>query len=205
MKKFVFILFLVFFAIPSTVLASIGVGVSTGKIQVTENLYPGTIYSLPNLTVINTGDEPSDYAVGISYMEKQPELKPDVKWFTFSPEKFHLDPGKAQVVTIKLSLPLNAVPGDYFTFVEGFPSKNDNSGGTTVGIAAAAKLYFTVKPANILSGIYYRGLSLYKLYSPWPQRAAIVLAVIVLYLLAKKYLNVQVGLKKENKEEEKKE
>lgn len=196
MKKLVLLLlFLVFIIFPSIAIASIGVGVGTGKIQVTEHLYPGEIYTLPSLTVINTGDETTNYAVGLSYMEKQSEKKPDKSWFSFTPSEFSLDPGKAQVVNIKLSLPLNTVPGDYFAFLEGFPAKKTGT-GTTVGIAAAAKLYFTVSPANIFSGIYYRGLSLWNLYSPWPERVVIFIGLILLWSIARKYLNFSVGLKK---------
>lgn len=202
-KKLVFALFLsaVFVVFPFQVLASIGVGVGTGKIQVTEKLYPGTIYQLPPLTVINTGDQPGDYSVGISYLENQPELKPDKSWFSFNPSEFRLDPGKSQIVDIKLNLPLGAIPGKYFAFVEGFPAKKAGS-GTTVGIAAAAKLYFTIQPANVLSGIYYRGLSLWNLYSPWPERAGILIVIFVAGLLARKYLKIQVGLKKEDQAKE---
>lgn len=199
MKRLILVLVIVFLAFPAVALASVGVGVGTGKIQVTEKLYPGTIYELPTLTVINTGDEAGDYSVGISYMEKQAELKPAGSWFKFSPEKFHLDPGKAQVVTIKLDLPLKTEPGNYFAFVEGFPVKAGGS-GTTVGIAAAAKLYFTVKPANIFSGIYYRVLSIWKINQPWSSRVALAGGIIVVLVLAKKFLNIQIGLKKKQKE-----
>ena len=55
------------------VIAWIGVGVGTGKIQVTEKLKPGQIYILPSISVLNTGDEKGNYKVSIAYHEKQPE------------------------------------------------------------------------------------------------------------------------------------
>lgn len=201
MKKLI-LLFIAFAAVfPTAVLANIGVGVGTGKIQVDEKLIPGTIYELPPLMVLNTGDEPGDYAVGVSYMEKQVELKPDSSWFTFSPSKFHLDPTKAQVVKIKLNLPVRAQPGNYFALLEGFPAKRTTNGNTTVGVAAAAKLYFTVLPANIFVSIYYKIMTFWKVYSPWPQRTSILIAAAPILFLAKKHLNIEINLKKPKKDE----
>ncbi len=61
MRK-IFLLCLLIFLFPTgVVFARIGVGVGTGKITIDENLKPGIIYKLPPLTVVNTGDEASDY------------------------------------------------------------------------------------------------------------------------------------------------
>lgn len=203
MKKILVITLFLLLLLPKYAFASIGVGVGTGKIEVKDKLRPGTIYELPTLTVLNTGDEPSDYEVGVSYHDKQPQLMPPKDWFTFSPAKFHLDPGKAQVVDVKLNLPLRAQPGDYFAYLEGRPAARIESGGTRIGVAAAAKLYFTVVPASPMEAIYYKILSFWKVYSPWPQRVLAVFAGIVIVLTLKKYLHIQIGLKK-NKTEEKK-
>ena len=163
MKRLVFIVTVFFFiAFARDVVASIGVGVGTGKIQVDEKLKPGTIYQLPALGVLNTGDEESDYEVIISYHEKQPELKPQNEWFDFSPQKFHLEPGKIQNVSIKLNLPIKAEPGQYFAYLEAHPVKSSPAQTTTIGIAAATKLYFEITPGNIFSGIYYKILGLLK-------------------------------------------
>jgi len=203
-KKFIFALIFLALVLPNTVFAKIGVGVGTGKIQVEDKLKPGVIYELPPLTVLNTGDEPSDYEVNVSYHEKQPELRPLQSWFIFSPQKFHLEPGKVQTVTIKLNLPVRTAPGDYFAYLEGHPYKKAQSGNTTIGVAAAAKLYFTVVPANLFQGIYYKIISFWKIYSPWTGRITLVLALIILFVLFKKFFNIQVNFRKpteKNKEE----
>lgn len=168
----------------------------TGKIQVEDKLKPGTIYELPPLTVLNTGDEESDYEVSVSYHEKQPQIMPPNAWFIFSPQKFHLEPGKAQTVEIKLDLPVRTEPGDYFAYLEGHPAKKGQSGNTTIGVAAAAKLYFTVVPANVFEGVYYKVASFWKVYSPWPQRFLLLAAVILLLRIFGKFFNIQIGLKK---------
>lgn len=196
MKKVLIAFIFTFLLLPSLAFATIGVGVGTGKIQVDEKLKPGIIYNLPPLTVINTGDIPSDYEVAITYFEKQPQLKPPNNWFNFSPQKFHLDPGKVQVVDIKLNLPIAMTPGDYFGFLEAHPLQKDKAGQTTIGIAAAAKLYFTVVPANIFTGIYYKIVSFWNVYAPWPQRVILLLVIGVVLLFARKYLKINIGLKK---------
>ncbi len=162
---------------------------------VEEKLLPGAIYTLPAFTILNTGDEAGEYDVGVSYVEKQPELKPPESWFNFSPKKFHLEPGGIQVIDIKLNLAINAPPGEYFALVEGRPLKTAAAGVSVIGIAAASKLYFTVLPASTLSGLYYKIKSLWNLYYPWPLVViGVIVAIIVLFFL-KKYLKIQINVK----------
>ena len=200
MKKIIFLtLAISFFIFPAYVLGRIGVGVATGKIIVNDKLKPGIIYNLPPLTVLNTGDVPSDYEVKITYFEKQPQLKPSNDWFIFTPQKFHLDPGKVQVVNIKLNLPIIVKPGDYFGFLEAHPIQKNTTGKTTIGIAAAAKLYFTIVPSNILYGMYYKIISFWEVYAPWPQRVTTFIIIISTILIARKFFNIQIGLKNPQK------
>lgn len=205
MKKVLFLLFFFFlFVFPPLSFAKIGVGVGTGKIQVEDKLKPGMIYELPSLTVFNTGDEEGDYEAAVTYHEKQPELRPLEEWFDFSPKQFHLKPGEAQEVKIKLNLPVKAEPGNYFAYLEGHPLKKAEGGQTTVGVAAAAKLYFTVLPANLVLGIYYRAASFWRLNQPWSNRVAIMIALIIIYWGLRKFLGFQIsfGGKKEKSSDE---
>lgn len=189
-----FILFL--FLIPVFVQGRVGVGIGTGKIVVQDKLKPGQIYNLPHVAIVNTGDEAAKFEVGISQIEKQKELYPTTSWFIFSPHQFQLEPGKVQIVDIKLNLPLNAKPGNYFAFVEGYPLRKSVAGSATIGVAAAAKLYFTVVPANIFFAAFYKAVSFWNIYTPWPERVTIVVAVIILAILFKKFFNIQINLKK---------
>ena len=200
MKRILILTLFLFLLFPSNVFASIGVGVGVGKIQVDQKLKPGTIYELPILTVINTGDEPSEYEVAITYHEKQPELMPPESWFEFTPKKFNLNPGEVQEVKIKLNLPVKTEPGKYFAYVEGHPAKKAENGQTRIGVAAAAKLYFTVVPGSFFEGIYYKALSFWKIYSPWPQRVSILIGILIVLKLFKKFFNIEINLKKKNKD-----
>jgi hypothetical protein len=177
--------------------AKIGVGVGTGKIEVDEGLMPGTIYRLPSISVINTGDIEGSYSLKITYHNQQEEIRPEAEWFKFSPSEFSLEPGQIQVVDITLDLPVKVVPGKYFAYVEAYPlSNNAETGGATVGIAAASKLYFDVEPANAVLGVYYKAVSLWNYYAPWSGRVTLILGAIVVLVVTKKYLNIDIKLKK---------
>jgi P pilus assembly chaperone PapD len=210
MKRIIIFIFLfLFLFLPSRALATLGVGIGTGRIEVNDILRPGTIYTLPSLSVINTGDEASDYKVGISYLNGQQELLTPKEWFIFSPEEFHLKPGEVQVVTIKINLPLKMQPGKYFNYLEAHPTMKNNPGKTTIGVAAAARLYFTVEAANIFQAVYYKVITFWKVYQPWTGRTAILLGVVIVLILIKKFFKIQVNFKmpeskkeKETKEED---
>lgn len=178
--------------------AKIGVGIGTGKIRVDEILKPGTIYQLPSLSVVNTGDLTSSYEVSMSYNEEQKELRPDQKWVKFTPSVFELEPGEVKIVSITLDLPIKTVPGKYFAYLQASPVQKNESGESSVGIAAAAKFYYEVAPANVFVGIYYRLLSLWNLYSPWTERVAGVIALAVVYFVGRKYINIEIKPRKSN-------
>lgn len=183
-----------FFTLKNYAFARIGVGVATGKIIIDEDLVPGIIYDLPPLTVLNTGDEPSEYTVGIAYHEGQSEMKPGEDWFTYRPSRFHLEPNQAQKVEITLNVPIKTEPGDYFAYLEGSPIKKVDNGETTIGIAAAAKLYFTVAPANIFQAIYYRAKSFWIAYSPWTNIASGVVLAVFIIMILKKHLSINIKI-----------
>jgi hypothetical protein len=199
-KLFALLLSLVSVCLLSTfVYARIGVGVGTGKIVVNDILKPGQIYTLPSLTVLNTGDVKSTYKVSITYHEQQPELMPSQDLFQFSPETFDLESGDAKVVNIKLNLPLRVEPGKYFAYLEASPvSTTETAAGTSIGVAAAAKLYFEIAPANIFQALYYKLVSLWKLYSPWSLRITIFIGLVIILLLLRKFLNINISLKKKD-------
>lgn len=203
MKKFIitFAVIIIILILPFAAFGNIGVGVGTGKILVDEPLKPGLIHTIPSLIVVNTGDEPADYSVSIDYRGNQPELKPNKEWFSFEPLQFALEPGQSQIVQIKLTLPIKTNPGDYFAYLEAYPIKKTiASGGATIGVVAAAKLYFTVAPANIWQGIAYRISSFLRMYSPWSWVVLALIAaaaiIIVLKTIFKKFLKIQIKIKR---------
>lgn len=191
-----FLAFFIFLVLPLAVFARIGVGVGIGKMQVEKKLKPGMVLQLPSLPILNTGDEPSEYEATVEYHEGVPELWPPREWISFNPQKFYLEPGKVQQVEVTLSVSVKAQPGDYFCYLEGHPiKKKSGQGGASIGVAAAAKLYFTVVPANIFQGIYYRFISLYSRYHPWDTIILAIIFAAILILLFRKRFKIQIARK----------
>ena len=181
--------------LPLMVLAGVGVGVNLGKIEIDEPLKPGGIYNLPNIGVINTGDEPGEYELDITYHQDQPQMRPLKEWFSFSPSSFHLEPGQSQSVAIKLSLPVRVKPGDYFAYLEAHPIIKAGP-GTTIGVAAATKTYFTIAPANIWQAIYYKISSFLAIYAPWTYVILAMVMGAVIITIFRKFFALRIGIRR---------
>ena len=198
-----FLFFLLFFiAIPArNINANLGVGVGTGQIVVDEVLRPGIVYQLPGITVINTGSIASNYGVTTEFRENQPEKKFDRSWISYDPSSFYLEPGDVQHVRITLNIPVRTEPGDYFAFLSAHPDKVSDSGVTTVGVAAASKLYFTIEPANTLEGIYFRIKSIWINNQPWTNILAGAVVIFALISILRRYINVDINIGKKRSNE----
>ena len=187
--------------LPVVVFARIGVGVGAGKIHINEPLKAGGIYDLPAIPVLNTGDEPAEYIFSVQYHEGQEQitdmgLKPAEAWFNFTPATFPLEPGKVQAVKVTLTLPAKIKPGNYFAYLEARPVKKATTGGvTSIGIAAATQLWFTVAPSNFFQGIYYRFISLYSRYHPWDTIILAAIFIIALLWFVSKKFKFQIARK----------
>ena len=180
---------------PGTALAQAGVGVNVGNIQIDETLAPGGIYTLPSIGVINTGHDPAEYGLRITYRSEQEELQPPEDWFSFNPSQFRLEADQSQVVEVKLKLPLTAKPGDYFAFIEAFPVTTEGGGGVAIGIAAATKLNFTVKPSNVFSASFLWFFHRFRDASPWSWTGVGIFGALVLGFVVYRYvpLRIQIG------------
>ena len=166
--------------------ADVGVGVNLGRIEVDDRLSPGGRYNLPTLGVINTGDEPGDYEVVISYVADQEEKRPPEGWFEFKPQRFFLEPGETQAVDIRISLPSGADPDDYFALIEAHPVSTQE--GVTIGVAAATKLTFTVKPSSQFSAWLLQIRNFFEDNSPFSIVLPPTLAgLLLVYLLARRF------------------
>jgi len=176
-------------------LASVGVGVNLGKIQIDEPLKPGGIYNFPSIGVINTGDTAGEYELAVTYHQDQPQLRPVQEWFSFSPSSFNLEPGQSQSVVVKLTLPVKAKPGDYFAYLEAHPIIKAGP-GTTIGVAAATKTYFSVIPANIWQAIIWRISSFWTMYAPWTYVVLAIIVAAIIIALFRKFFAFQIGIRR---------
>ena len=174
----------------------VGVGINMGKISVDEPMMPGGSYKLPPVSIINTGQVTSDYGMGVSYHQDQKELQPPAGWFEFDPKTVTLEPGKSQPISITLHVSVKAKPGDYFAYLEAHPVAKE--GNVAIGIAAAAKLYFTVKPANIFSAFANVVADFFKNRSPYSWVGLGVIVLIIAVFLFRRF--VHISLRVERKE-----
>lgn len=188
---------LLLFTVPLFAFASVGVGVNLGKISIDEPLKPGGLYTFPVIGVINTGDEAGDYAFEVTYHQDQPELRPEGQWFSFSPATFHLEAGESQNVEIKLSLPVKMKPGDYFAYLEAHPVVISGP-GTTIGVAAATKTYFTVEPANLWQAMVHRVSTFFVLYAPWTYVVLSILIGAALITLFRRNFSLELGISRKD-------
>lgn len=195
MPKVILFIIIISLIFPVVILAGVGVGVNLGKIEIDESLKPGGVYNFPSLGVINTGDEPGDYEVEVTYHQDQPQLRPSQEWFSFSPDSFHLEPGQSQNVAVKLSLPMKMSPGDYFAYLEAHPVIKAGP-GTTIGVAAATKTYFSVVPANIWQAIYYKISSLFVMYAPWTYVVLTIVIGGIIITIVRRFFSFQIGIKR---------
>lgn len=177
------------------VFAGVGVGVNLGKIEIDQPLKPGGIYHFPSIGVINTGDEPGEYELAITYHQDQPQLRPASEWFSFDPSSFHLEPGASQNAAVKLTLPLKVKPGDYFAYLEAHPVVKAGP-GTTIGVAAATKVYFSIIPANIWQAIYYKTIFLFTMYAPWTYVVLAMVGGAIIIVIFRKFFAFQIGVRK---------
>lgn len=165
-----------------------GVAISPGTIRVEEPLFPGAYYNLPSLRVTNTGEEASNYKVGLAKvagLEKlsPPLLSPPADYIDFRPQSFHLESGDSQTVSLGLSLPVKAKPGDYLAYVEAYPVAPEGK-GVSIGISVASKVHFTVKPANIIVAIYTAIISFFSTRAPisYIILGIVILGIVVFFL-----------------------
>jgi hypothetical protein len=177
--------------------AQSGVGIMPGIIRVDEPLLPGGRYNLPSLQVVNTGNESSDYGVELASMAEQEELQPPAEFIILSPSSFHLEPGANQVVSLSLDIPLKAKPGDYLAYIEAHPVATGGGGGMQIGIAAATKLYFTVKPANVFVGVANSIANFFTRNAPGSYIAlgVIVLGLLIFFLRRRIRIDIKIARK----------
>ena len=196
-NKLALFMVLVLLAVLSTTglaYAQIGVGVNLGKISVDQPLMPGGIYRLPSVSVINSGQVASDYEMEVSYHHEQPQLRPPAEWVEFEPKTVTLEPGQSQPVAITLNIPVNAKPGDYFAYLEVHPVAK--KGGVAIGIAAATKLYFSIKPANIFAAVAHQVSTFFETNAPFSWVGLGILILVIVIFLFRRFVRISFRVEK---------
>ena len=123
-----------------------GVEMASGNIIVDNALTPGRTYHLPSITITNTGDQPGNYVMMLSYKLDRKQRTIHSDWVSFEPQRFLLNPQQSQDVAVVLSIPEDGFrPGDYFAYIESHQVSRVT--GDIVGTAIATRLGFAL-PAS---------------------------------------------------------
>ena len=173
-------------------LAQVGVGLDSGKIDVTQRLAKGGSYQLPVVAVRNPGGERSTYQMGVTYLQGEPSRRPSAEWFTFAPRDFTLEPGAVQAVRITLDIPVGAAPADYAALIQAQVSPTGEGG--RVGAAAATQLTFTVAASTALEAWFVHTRGWLDARAPWWYLLpGLALAALAVWWLARRFrLNLRI-------------
>ena len=185
---------LLLLVVAGPVLASTGVSVDLGRIEITQQLLPGAAYNLPTLGVRNPGSERTSYAMVASPVQDPDRAAPPASWFTFEPATVTLEPGATERVRVRLVLPTDAEPGDYIALVGAQITAQGS--GATVGAAAAARTTFTVAPASDFQAIVtWLGRTFTDLL-PWSAvMPSIAIGALVLWSLRRRF-TFRIGIER---------
>ena len=176
-------------------LASSGVSVDLGRIEITQQLSPGGAYTLPTLGVRNPGTERTSYVMVASPVAAEDgAVMSDASWFRFEPSSVTLEPGETQRVRIRLVLPTDAQPGDY-TVLVGAQIATPGE-GASVGAAAAARTTFTIQPASDLAALMTQLGQAFGDLLPWSAIVPAVLAVAVALWLLRRRFTFRIGIER---------
>lgn len=185
---------------------TLGVGVGLGTITVDQTLTPGGVYKLPDLPIVNTGNQAAEFQASVSlpaeYLEKLPLLERKrqelwlKKWVWFNPARAYLKPSQSQSVGVSLVLPLTAPKGDYLFYLEASPIIKKPEGNVSIGPAAATKLFFRVgNSPGVLGAFRQRASTLWHFYQPWSTIFIIGTDLTAVALLARTLLSVSIQIR----------
>ncbi len=93
---------------------------------------------------------------------------------------------------IVLNLPVKTPPGNYFAYMEAHPVVKAQA-GTSVGVAAAAKLYFTVAPSSVWQALYIKISTWLAARSPWSYIVIWIVAAAVILSILRRYFTFNIG------------
>lgn len=134
-------------AFPAAAAASIGVGIQVGPVRLAGIAHAGQTYDLPPVYVVNTGTEPETVRLDVQRLSKGTGRDVPRAWFKPGQTDVHLDPKQSATIPVQLVVPADATLGPYFSDVVAHGSASIQAGQTTLGVAAATKLQFTVGKA----------------------------------------------------------
>jgi len=119
-------------------------------------------------------------------MNGQEEMTPSADWFTFDPQRFSLQASTSKSVAMSLHIPRDAPAGDYFALIEAHPVIG-GSGGTTIAIAAATKLRFSVKEVSTAASVLDAIGDAFNGSSPYSYIVLGIVGAAIVFLLIRRF------------------
>jgi hypothetical protein len=153
--------------------ASVGVGVQAGSRPPREHRAPGGSYALPPVYVVNTGTQGESVRVRVERLSRGPGRLVPSFWIHVAGPGVWLAPHHAARIPLELVVPDGARSGGYLSDIVVTGSAAISAGTANLGVAAATKLEFSVRPGPA--------------QSPWlslPAWAVWALAGLILLALA---------------------
>jgi hypothetical protein len=129
---------------PLTALASVGVGVQAGPVQLAGVAQSGGSYALPPVYVVNTGTQPESVSVRVERLSRGSGRAVPPSWIHADDSGIRLTPHRGARIPLELVVPDGSRPGNYLSDVVVAGSAEISVGHANLGVAAATKLEFRV-------------------------------------------------------------
>src|SRR5713226_4691549 len=136
----------VFWGFPAAAEASVGVGVQAGPVRLAGAAHPGGSYQLPPVYVVDTGTEPESVRVRVQRLSPGPGRAVPPSWVHATGPGLQLAAHQGARIPLELVVPAGARPGRYLSDVVVAASAAVSAGRANLGVGAATKLEFTVRP-----------------------------------------------------------
>ena len=167
--------------------ATVGVGTTTPRIVIDQDVHPGGVYRLPAIPVINTGTERAEFRVFVDRASEQSELVADSRWIALTPAAVSLDASRSALINAIITVPLLVRPGEYQALIVAQPVVPGASPGTPA-VQVGTKVVFRIVQSNPLVALFWRIRSLFEMWAPWSYiGAGIVIAGLLIWFLRRRY------------------
>jgi hypothetical protein len=141
-------------SLPVAASASIGVGIQAGPVRLGSVAQPGRTYDLPPVYVVDTGTEPESVRLVVKRLSHGPGRDVPPSWIQVSGPDVKLTAHQSARIPVQLAVPSDARPGAYLSDVVAHGSAGLSAGQTSLAVAAATKLEFTVGDHPASPGLF---------------------------------------------------
>src|SRR6516164_3000017 len=135
-------------AVPQAAVASVGVGIQAGAVQLSGAAHPGESVALPGVAVVNSGTHPESIRLSVHRLSQGPGRVVPASWIQFGSPVVQLAAKHAVRVPVELVVPAGAKPGAYLSDIvaTGSSAEQVSAGRASLGAGAATLLVFRVTP-----------------------------------------------------------